>query len=105
MTAEQQKQSNDIVEVKGKIGRIENHLELLKKAQIQSEEVHVENSKKLDTILATFTDSPYNANNGFVKRINAIEKIVDNHVLFWRILIGSISGGSILWVFVKIIIK
>lgn len=105
MTADEQKQLSDMVEVRGKIERIEHHMKLFKEGQAHSDEMHKENSKKLDTILATFTDSPYNANNGFVKRLNAIEKVVDNHVLYWRIAIGSLTGGGVLWGLIQLITK
>ncbi len=97
------KQAEDMVEIKGKVGRIEHHMELLKKAQLNSEEVHNENSKKLDLILNTFTDSPYNAENGFVKRLNKTEKIVNDHALYWQIAVGVIGSGSVLIVVVKFI--
>lgn len=97
--------NKDIIEVKGKIERIEHHLKLLKDGQLYSEEVHKDNGKKLDIIISTFTDSPFNADNGFVKRLNKIEKIVDNHVLYWQVAIGSIGSGSILIVLIKVIMK
>lgn len=102
---ENEKSITDIVEVKAKIGRIENHLDLLKKAQINSEDVNKENSRKLDLILNTFTDSPFNADNGFVKRLNKTEKVVENHALYWQIITGVVGFGSVIIVFVKFIMK
>ena len=95
----------DMVEVKGKIGRIENHLGLLKQAQLDSDKMHVENSKKLDLLVNTFTDSPFNADNGLVKRFNKIEKIVETHVLYFQICIGTISGGLGLWFIINVLFK
>jgi len=100
-----EKNITDMVEVKAKIERMEHHLKLLKEGQIHSDSIHSENGKKLDTLVNAVVDSPYNANNGIIKRVNSMEKIVENHVLFWRILIGSVTSGSVLWVFIKIIIK
>ena len=100
-----EKHIEDMVEVKGKIERIEHHLKLLKDGQIISDDVHRENGKKLDLILNTFTDSPFNADNGFVKRLNKTEKIVDNHALYWQIAVGVLGSTSVLIVIVKIIMK
>lgn len=100
---ETKKNIADIVEVKAKIERIEQHLKLFKEGQLQSAEMHDQNSKKLDLIINTFTDSPYNAENGFVKRLNKTEKTVDNHVLYWQVAVGTIGSGSALILIVKFI--
>lgn len=101
----QTQEQRDMIEIKAKIERIENHLSLFKKAQTESEDVHKENSKKLDLILNTFTDSPFNAENGFVKRLNRIEKAVDNHILYFQIVAGVVGAGSVLTLIVKFIMK
>ncbi len=93
----------DIVEVKGRIGRIENHMKLFKEAQELSDTRHVENSKKLDLLVNTFTDTPFNAGNGLIKRINEIEKKVSKQDFYWQVAVGCLGGGAGLWFLVKVI--
>ena len=102
---EKQKEINDMVEVKGKIERIEHHMKLFKEGQTHSDNLHIENGKKLDNILNTITDSPFNADNGLVKRYNKTEKKTEAHELYFQILAGVIGAGSVLIVVVKFIMK
>ena len=49
--------------------------------------------------------SPFNADNGLVKRFNKTEKKVDAHDLYFQIIAGVVGAGSVLIVVVKFIMK
>lgn len=100
-----EKNITDMVEVKGKIERIENHMKLFKEGQIHSDKMHLENSNKLDLLVNTLTDTPFNAENGLLKRFNNVEKAVEKHILYWQVTIGTVSGGLGLWFIINVLFK
>lgn len=102
---DKQKEINDMIEVKGKIERIEHHMTLFKEGQKHSDNLHIENGKKLDNIFNLIVDNPLNADNGFIKRFNRNEKKTEAHELYFQILAGVIGASSVLIVVVKFIMK
>lgn len=99
------KKTIDMIEVRGKIERIEHHIKLLKDAQFSSEDMLRQTNTKLDQLIHILTDNPLNADRGLVKRFNQLEETVSNHVVYWKIFAGSLGGGVVLIGFIKFIAK
>jgi chromosome segregation ATPase len=84
-----------IKHIEENISSIRKHLDQLKTNNQDAISSRNEIDRKLDMVVNTLTDNEYNGKNGWVTRLNTMEKMVMMHDTYWKFLI-AICGGTFL---------
>jgi len=101
-TTQEQK---DIVFIKEEIGSVRSHLKTIKERQDSDDISRVEFNRKLDLIVNALTDNDFNSKNGYLTRLNNMEKMLLAHDLYWRVLMIVVLAGGLLAGAIKYLLK
>jgi len=105
------KEQNDVIEIKGEIGRIRNHLDIFKKTNEETTKTLNETSKSVNRIETALIGSHLNGNVGLVSDFADLQKIVEEqkeklivHRVYFAILgfIASTSFTGLIAICVKL---
>lgn len=78
-------EAKDIDLIKDEIKSIRVHLKKIQDKQEDEEMKGFEYKRKIDTIYNSLVDNDFNANNGIVTKINAHERLLIIHDMYWKI--------------------
>jgi hypothetical protein len=97
-------EQKDILEIKDDIKSIRTHLNNFKANQLIEDSYRLEQNRKLDLIVNALTDNDFNGKNGIITKVNALEKKVDLHEVYWKVLLTVLIAGGVLAGLIKILI-
>jgi len=98
-------EQKDIKDIKEDIVSIRSHLKSLKENQEVNALNREAESKKLDLIYNTLTNNEFNGGNGWVTRLNNIEKTVQLHDTYWKAFFTIFGSGVVIGIIVKLVVK
>jgi len=101
MTQEQK----DIQLIKDDIKSIRVHLDNIKTNQETLKTNKEVAEKKIDLIYNTLTNNEFNGHNGFVTRLNSLEKTVLMHETFWKAFFWLFGSTVFIGLMFKFFIK
>lgn len=101
MTQEQK----DINTIKEDIVSIRKHLENLKENQSNIKDNKEVSDKKIDLIYNTLTNNEFNGHNGFVTRLNNLEKTTLLHDTYWKAFFWLFGSTVFIGLMFKFFIK
>jgi len=98
-------EQKDIKDIKDDIISIRSHLKSLKDNQEINSINRESESKKLDLIYNTLTNNEFNGGNGWVTRLNNIEKMTQLHDTYWKALFTILGSSVVIGLIVKLLVK